>query len=152
MKIFGTSVLVVIIVAMLTGCCACKRYQKKYGKPLQGTVWVLTQFEGQEFKDGSEDRYCFTLEADNRMHGRGDCNSIMGGYTAYDDGYIKFDKMASTRAFCQNQTMEDKFIQLLTSAESYKMDGPMLMLFADSKLVAMFQGHTPATENTKEKR
>lgn len=152
MKIFGTSILVLVIVAMLTGCCACKKYQKKYGKPLQGTVWVLTQFEGQEFKEGTTDRYCFTLEADNRMHGRGDCNSIMGGYTAYDDGYIKFDKMASTRAFCQNQTMEDQFIKLLSSAESYKMDGPMLMLFSDSKLVAIFKGETPASESGKKKR
>lgn len=127
---------VLFLGAMLASCCACKKYQKKYGKPLVGTEWVLSQYEGRTFT--SNDNYFFVLDKDGRVSGKGDCNRIMGNYKDYE-GQLAIEIVGSTKAFCQNQQMEDQFIKMLQSIDSYKLDGPNLLLTSNGELKAIFE-------------
>ncbi len=134
----GLHVMMVAVAAiLLSGCCACKKYQKKYGKPLEQTEWTLIQVEGKSFDAG--DKYQIVFGKDKRISGVGDCNRLMGGYTADDDGHMKIEQLAATRMMCPDQEMEDKFVKILTEIDTYKLDGKMLLLLRDGELLAVFE-------------
>ena len=79
-----------------------------------------------------------------RFGGRGDCNSIMGNYTLSDNGKIKIESVASTRAMCANQAQEDKFIKELDRVDSYRIDGDLLMLMHDGEMLMVMQAQDTA--------
>ena len=136
MKILHIATAVAVAV-LITGCCACKKYQKKYGKPLETTEWTLVQVEGKSFDAG--DKYQVVFGKDNRISGIGDCNRLTGSYTADDNGKMKISQIASTRMMCPDQTMENKFFDILQQIDTYQLDGKMLLLLRDGELVAVFE-------------
>lgn len=138
------TILVVALTAILMGaCCPCKKYQKKYGRPLQQTEWSMIQMDGRSFVAG--DNYTIVFGDDGRLSGVGDCNRLMGSYVAETgSGMMKINNIASTRAFCPNQAQETAFVTMLSSVDSYSLDGPKMMLFKDSELVAVFEAKKEA--------
>lgn len=129
--------LITIIAALISSCCPCKKYQKKYGKPLVQTNWVLIQLEGRAF--AANGNYSLVFDSENKVSGVGDCNKIMGGYTEDNTGAMKFSQMSATRKMCPNQQGEDAFMKMLETIDSYKLDGNLLMLFAKGEMLAIFE-------------
>ncbi len=124
---------------MMSSCCNCRTYQKKYGRPLVGTTWRMTQFEGRAVEGSNGDSYQILFSPDGRFSGRGDCNRLMGSYVYSSRGTINIDNVASTRMMCPNQQGEDEFIRVLDEATNYQLDGPYLYFFLDAELLAVFE-------------
>lgn len=120
-----------------TGCCPCRKYQKKYGKPLQETQWKMVQFNGRTFD--AKEGYSLVFGKDNRLSGVGDCNRLTGSYTENNDGVMKITQVAATRMMCPNQTQEDAFLKMLSEVDSYQLDGPLLLLFTNGEMKAVFE-------------
>lgn len=129
--------LVALVATLIASCCPCKKYQKKYGKPLTETNWVMVQLDGRSFSAG--EGYALKFAKDNKVSGVGDCNRIMGIYTENNDGVMKFSQMASTRMMCPNQEGEMNFLKMLETIDSYKLDGKLLMLFANGEMLSVFE-------------
>ena len=132
MKIVKFAMDVAVMAIVVVGCCPCKKYQKKYGKPLQETEWKMVQFNGRTFD--AKDGYTLVFGKDNRLSGVGDCNRLMGSYTANNDGIMKISQVAGTRMMCPEQDQENSFIQMLGSVDSYQMDGPLLILLGNGEM------------------
>lgn len=98
-------ILAIALAVSVTACCSCRK-GKKNAKPLTETTWAMVEWEGQPFKADNNYTLVFSKEK-GRFGGRGDCNSIMGNYTLSDNGKIKIESVASTRAMCANQAQED---------------------------------------------
>ncbi len=69
----------------------------------------------------------------NTIHGNAGCNVINGELMldkAVNNG-IRFDKMAVTRMFCPNMSVENSFLKCLNTAFTYKLsdDGLLLTLY-----------------------
>lgn len=128
---------VALLACLLAGCCACRKYQKKEGRPLVGTSWKMIQQEGRGVR--SADGYTLRFEADGRFGGIGDCNRIMGQYNASPDGKITIRPAGSTRMACPDQAGENRYIEMLRGTTVYQLDGPMLYLFDNGELKAVFQ-------------
>ena len=137
MNIVKITMAAALVTFVAAGCCPCKKYQKKYGKPLQETEWKMVQFNGRTFD--AQDGYTVVFGKDNRLSGVGDCNRLMGSYTADNDGVMKISQVASTRMMCPDQGQQNSFMQMLGSVDSYQMDGPLLILFSNGEMKAVFE-------------
>lgn len=134
MKIAAVAILLTITV----GCCNCRAFQKKNHQPLIGTEWQLIQL-GEQQMTPTQDKFNFTLGADQRVSGIGACNRLMGSYTTGEKNAIKFGPFASTRMACPDLDKEAAFTQALESVTRYDMDGSMLLLLDGETLKAVFQ-------------
>ena len=38
------------VAALAASCCACRSYQKRTRRPLEGTLWQLVQLDGQDVR------------------------------------------------------------------------------------------------------
>ena len=137
MKIVKIMMAAAVVAFVAVGCCPCKKYQKKYGKPLQETQWKMVQFNGRTFD--AKEGYSLVFGKDNRLSGMGDCNRLMATYKADNDGVMKISQVAATRMMCPDQTQEDSFVKMLNEVDSYQMDGPLLLLFSNGEMKAVFE-------------
>lgn len=125
--------------ALLSGCCACRSYQKRTRRPLAGTAWQLVQLDGRAVA-AAEDRYTVTLLAsDKQLTGTGACNRLFGPYEEGEKRALKIGPLAATRMACPDLETERAFIAALEATTHYDMDGPMLLLLADGELRAVLQ-------------
>ena len=126
----------------VAACCSCRK-GKSGGKPLTETVWSMVEWEGRPFK--ADNNYTLVLsKEENRFGGRGVCNSIMGNYTVSDDGKLKLNSVASTRAMCPDQAQEDKYVKQLETIDSYRIDGDLLLLFSNGEQLMVMEAVEPA--------
>lgn len=139
MNILIKTTLALLLAALLTGCCACRSYQKKNRRPLIGTEWQLVQLNGQSITP-EEGKFSITLlAAEKRLSGVGACNRLMGSYDATENGTLKIGPLASTRMACPGMEQEQTFTKVLESATHYDMDGPLMILLSDGEVRAVFQ-------------
>lgn len=144
MKTLAKIAAVAALAALLTGCCACRSYQKKTRRPLVGTEWQLIQLDGRTVTPEA-DKFLLTLNpAEGRISGVGACNRLMGTYKEGEKGALTFGPIASTRMACPGLDQEQKFMQAIQSTTHYDMDGPMLLLFTNGELHAVFQAKPDA--------
>jgi heat shock protein HslJ len=126
-------IVVVAVVAMVTGCCNCRR-QKSARIPLTGTEWKLTELYGTTV---NSDNYRVIFAADGSISGIGDCNRFAGSYTINVGKLTVADNLVSTRMMCLNQTQEDKFLAMLRAADAYYIDGVRLVLIHSGEVIAL---------------
>lgn len=138
MKLLVKIAALAVVVALLGACCKCRSYQRKYSKPLVGTEWQLVQLNGQDVQP-VEDTYTVLFGGDGRVSGVGACNRIMGTYQLGESRAVSISQLASTRMACPGMEREQDYMEALTAATHYEMDGPMLMLLSDGELRAVFQ-------------
>ena len=139
MKILVKIAALAALAALVSGCCACRSYQKKTRRPLVGTEWQLIQLGGKTIQP-EEGKYTVTLLAeDNRLAGVGACNRLMGTYKEGEKRALKIGPVASTMMACPGMELEREFAKALESTTHYDMDGPMLLLLGDGELKAVFQ-------------
>ncbi len=128
MKMFRFIALVAVA-ALMTGCCFCKRYERKYGKPLQGTPWTLVQMDGQAV----DRHYLLVLDANKGL-------TISG-----------FEELSATYDHNRDGKIDFTFVRPATSAltakleatDGYKMNGPFLMLTSAGEMWALFEAKAP---------
>jgi putative lipoprotein len=128
------------VVAALTfaGCCNCGKISSRTGS-LTGSPWQLVQIDGRTFAAAAES-YTLNFAADNNVSGKGDCNRLSGTYASdREKGTLSFGPLVATRMMCPDQASENAFIKALDTIDSYKIDGRMLVLFADGEQKMMLE-------------
>lgn len=141
MKTLCTITIALIAAALLSGCCACRSYQKRTRRPLEGTAWQLVQLDGRTVAADKEPE-SFTIRfmaAEGRFAGKGACNRLFGPYVAGEKRSLKIGPIASTMMACPGVETERAFAAALEATTHYDMDGPMLMLLSDGELKAVLQ-------------
>lgn len=129
----------ILLIALLAGCCSCRSKQRKALRPLVGTEWQLIQIEGEKIAAEGE-QYTLQLLADSQqVVGQGDCNRLTGRFEEGERRALRFSQLASTRRLCPDAATEARFFALLETVTHYDHDGSMLLLFADSSLIAVLQ-------------
>lgn len=136
-----TYVITVALAALLlASCCNCGSKSASSSVSLVGQQWHMTRMDGEDFR-GNGSNYWIEFNNEGRISGRGDCNTLMGAYTADDKGRIAIDRLATTRMFCPNQNMENRFVKLVTSADHFRIDNGLLLFYQNSELVAVFESN-----------
>lgn len=128
----------IFTIAILTGCCNCRSYQKRSQRTLITTQWQLSQLMGKNVKL-NHDAFYIVFSDDNKISGRGACNNIMGNYTSNKNKSLKIDKLSSTMMMCPDMSQENVFKNALSKTTHYAMDGPMLLLLMNGDILAVFQ-------------
>lgn len=142
MKSIFRILLLACVAALAASCCACRSYQKRTRRPLEGTRWQLVQLDGQDVVCEAG-RYTIALRADDgTLAGTGDCNRLRGRYEATPERALRIGPLTSTRMACPEGSREGKFLSVLQSATHYDMDGPLLLLLCDGEIKAVFQAQT----------
>ena len=73
---------VLLVAAMMVGCCSTCRMRAKNAKPLEGTMWHLVKMGGESLTLPA-DSFNIILN-ENGLGGRGACNSLLGQYATGD--------------------------------------------------------------------
>lgn len=139
MKTLYRIVLAALAAALLAGCCACRSYQKRTRRPLEGTVWQLVQLNGRTVAAEADNFTVTLLAADGRLAGKGACNRLFGPYEQREKRALKIGPLASTMMACPGLETEREFAAALEAVTHYDMDGPMLLLLSDGELKAVLQ-------------
>lgn len=135
MKSFLKMTMVVTLVAMLAGCCACRK--GKNNVALTGTQWQLVRMMGRDLAFDN-DKFVFTFN-DGEFAGMGACNRMMGQYVTSLTGAMTFQGVASTRMMCPDVALETEFAQILERATHYEIDGDMLLILSNGEMQAVLQ-------------
>lgn len=128
-----------LLAAFAAGCCHCRAYQRKTRRPLTGTVWQLIQLGGQGIHPEAGQYVVVFGAEEGRIAGRGACNDLAGSFRSDDTRALHIGPLAATRMSCPGLGTEQAFVRALEATTHYGMDGPMLLLFADGELRAVFQ-------------
>lgn len=105
-------------------------------------IWVLEAIEGKPLEQTQTDvRATFQVDIVNkRVYGNGSCNNFNGSLMNLTSTKIKISPLASTRMFCRNNTIENRYLKLLETAETYEIGLNQLRMFdADNENVLTFK-------------
>ena len=142
MKNAFRNLLLLALVLCMAGCsatkCHCRAYQKKYRRPLTGTVWQLVQLHGRNVRPEAG-TYTLTFSADGRIGGIAACNRLTGTFETDKTWALTFGPLATTRMACPDAGQEQAFLEVLASTTHYDMDGPILILLSNGEMRALFQ-------------
>jgi heat shock protein HslJ len=129
---------VLLVAAMMVGCCSTCRMRAKNAKPLEGTMWHLVKMGGESLTLPA-DSFNIILN-ENGLGGRGACNSLLGQYATGDKLALRFSSLGSTKMLCpHNEDLEMKMIQILSQTTHYDIDGDVLMLLQNGTVLATFK-------------
>ncbi len=137
MKIITWAIIATLAATTLTGCCSCRKQQKSQ-QPLRGTMWQLVEMNGTPV-NAEAGQYTLLLSSSGDMSGSGDCNRLMGHYTAGEERSLTISQVASTRVLCPRGSREGEYIAMLGATTHYEMDGRMLILLSDGEQRAVFE-------------
>lgn len=121
--------LILAVAASMAGCCFCKKYQRLYGKPLQGTPWTLVQLDGRPV----ERYYLLTLDADKGLSVSG-FEELTASYAYNRQGMMEITRL---------RPLDSSLAATLASADGYQLDGPFMMLTKDGEQIALFEAKGP---------
>jgi len=132
---------VLAVIAMLVFQCRSQQQGIADTVTLENTYWRLVEVEGMEVKTPPDGREVYmTLERkgdEQRLKGHAGCNGLGGNYTL-DGTKIKFQPI-TTRMYCDSQMeVENKFTRMLTLADTYRVSGTTLELYAGEELLGKF--------------
>lgn len=129
-------VLLFVATLTLSSCCMCRKASSS-ALNLVGPTWSLVEYQGRPFE--TQDNYKIIFSDDNTASGVADCNSFMSDYSADLYNKIKVENKALTRAMCMDDRMEQAFLELLQSADSFSIDGDRLLWLRDGEQIAVFE-------------
>ncbi len=113
---------------LLTGACATPS-----PPTLAGTTW-----QWQETRDGeavvlaprADHPYLLNFRPAGELTGRVDCNRLNGRYRE-KDGRLRFDALATTRAFCGERSRDWRYLADLERTAAFHRQGTILVLILD---------------------
>lgn len=124
--------------AILAGCCYCKEYQRKYGRPLEKTRWTLVQMDGRPV----EGNYVLVFGTDGVMTVTADSVTLTSGYEAYETGVLKLEGLTLTGVPAE-KSVESRLVEMLRMTTGYKMDGKFVMMIRNGEMWALFEAKDP---------
>ena len=106
---------------------------------LVGQEWVLTSLElGETGGIPGDQRYSISFDESGAVSGQVHCNRYSGPYELPSDGQIEFGNMASTRAYCGGQSLDQTYHAALRQVETYEVRGRRLVLSSGSTVRLTF--------------
>lgn len=97
---------------------------------IQETYWKLVDIQGKAVILNEQEResYIILKVENNRLHGFGGCNLLMGSYELKEGGRIRFSKMASTMMACPQMKEEQALFHILEEVDNYAIQEGILTL------------------------
>lgn len=133
-----TILLIPLIILTLIQCKSAKVTSSQ--ATLENTYWKLSEMNGNPVftPDGVREAH-FILSAEGNIKGFAGCNSLAGSYTLTDKK-INFT-VITTKMMCPPEQMEIEtfFTKVLSSANTYKIEGETLELFEGNTALAEFK-------------
>ena len=85
---------------------------------LQNKTWVLTHIGSTEYPSQTNSPI-IQFSSDLRVSGSDGCNRIMGNY-AVKDHHLNLGSLASTKMYCQDMTLVEKYTTALHKVTGYQ--------------------------------
>lgn len=107
---------------------------------VEANKWELVKFKGANPKEMGFTHKTPTLvinKSENRVGGNSGCNSF-GGELIIEDNTIRFDKIFSTKMYCDG-VPEREFFQLLEHSLQYQFEANTLQLLKENTVVLEFK-------------
>ncbi|MDR2885395.1 MAG: META domain-containing protein [Rikenellaceae bacterium] len=131
-------IVIAALVGILTGCCYCQKYQRLYGRPLEGTRWTLVQLNGTPV----EAPYVLVMSgSDMTIDAAG--SLVTARYKADKNGNMSISEIALRSAPTGDEAMEKKLVTQMRTTTSYKMDGKFVMMIRNGEMWAMYEAKEP---------
>lgn len=110
---------------------------------LENTKWLLEAIGNEKVENTSKENPIYIelteVEEGNRVAGMAGCNRYFGEYVVSGDEGLTFDKVGSTRMFCDNMEVETKYLNALDEVDSYEVDGLYLYLKSKGSTVITYK-------------
>ncbi len=122
---------------------ACKTAQtgKNQSSSLAPKYWRLVELNGAPVvKDPLATREAHMILKGTQVNGNAGCNSYFGTFEIKADNGIGFGKMGSTMMACKDMQLEKQFLDALTNANTYSINGNQLSISKDKVILAKFEG------------
>ena len=127
---------------------SCVDFEVNYNTdyPLE-TNWKLIGFEDKILSEEEciPSEYAFmgiVIDVDETFVASSSCNTIFGKYRITSDTGIVTDSIGMTKIYCDdpnNTYWENKFLNHLSNAESFRIDGNKLVLSSTEKVDMVFK-------------
>jgi heat shock protein HslJ len=118
------------LTTMLTACAV----NSANTATLENTYWRLLTLRGKPIELSADQRepHLILQTAQKRLVGSGGCNRLMGSFTV-DGAHLSFGRTASTMMACpQGMEQERAFLDALSSAARWRIDGQRMQLRSES--------------------
>jgi len=104
-------------------------------------VWVLKSFEVNGIQDipPADQVYNIQFKADNKFSGINDCNTISGNY-GLNSNNITIDNISSTEVYCGKESLDYRYLEALSGAETYKIEKNKLSIYYQTNSRLIFIG------------
>ncbi len=122
---------------------ACNSTASQKGGDLTGTVWAVTELNGQPLVAGTGISAQFT--ADGKLGGSAGCNRYLGSYTVSGNEITFSAPMGSTMMMCEQAVMDQEaaYLKALGEAKTFAVQGEKLTLKGgDDTVLAVFQAQS----------
>ena len=135
---------IITLIAVVGACKTTSSSTKSQPEDIFGKYWKLIELDGKPVVFGESMRRepSITLrKEENRIHGNGGCNTLIGKYEISEGNRIRFSQMVSTRMMCLNMDIEDRLNVVLEMTDNYTMsaDGKYLSLNKARMALARFE-------------
>ena len=133
-----------IICFSMIGLTSCKTAQtgKNQSLLLTPKYWRLVELNGVPVtKNPLATKEAHMILKGTQVNGNTGCNSFFGSFELKADNGISFGKMGSTMMACIDMQIERAYLDALTNASSYSVNGNMLILYKEKNIpLAFFSG------------
>lgn len=95
------------------------------------TYWKLSELRGKPVKQTADARSSPSLtfeRKDSRVFGFAGCNRFTGTFEFATGNRLRFSNVAATRMACPDMSVESDFMMVLSTVDSYYLDGEALVL------------------------
>lgn len=118
--------------AKITGDLAQNYIFNKQQTQLTDRHWKLVELNGQKVdynkKKGNQPYIILRPDDNNKVFGNAGCNRFFGTFELKEGGQISFSQMGATKMYCPNMETEKQFLQILSKADNYSLDGETMTL------------------------
>lgn len=117
----------------ITGEQAANYVLPKVPESLFGRTWRLIEVDGKPFEMKEAYFHIPILifdEEEGRFSGNAGCNNMMGSFELKDSNGIQLSEVASTLMACPDMDLEQTFLDLVKSVETYQLGWDTLSLKA----------------------
>ncbi len=96
---------------------------------LKNTMWRWESAENSQGKTTVDkpENYQLEFKTDGKLYLKADCNGGGGSYKT-DGGKIEFSRVFTTKIFCGEKSLDNRFLQGLERARTFRIEGNALLL------------------------
>jgi heat shock protein HslJ len=111
---------------------------------IQDAYWMLVSLEGESIQTPADTRTAYIRFEENEtdVNGYAGCNKFFGKYALNGDS-LQLSDLSTSRMSCPAMQTENKLMEVLRRANTYRISGNVLTLFAEGKAVATFMTGNP---------